>query len=79
MVNVKILDGNRAVGRCSGPRPDGVCPREGADGLVACAGKLLDASAPEVEWSARVPVGEGAKKCPLRGFVLEDPDRSRWS
>jgi hypothetical protein len=79
MVNVQILDGEEVIDGCFGPGPNGVCPRETADGLVACAGKVLDASAPGAKWSARVPVGATARKCPLRGFVVEDPDRGRWS
>lgn len=79
MISVRILDGTEVVDSCTGPGPDGVCPREDENGRVACAGKVLDASVTEARWAVRLPVGEAATKCPLRGFVVEDPDRGRWS
>jgi hypothetical protein len=79
VITVRILEAGNVVDECTGPRADGVCPRDDEQGRVACAGRVLDASVSEARWAVRLPVGDAAKRCPLRGFVVEDPDRGRWS
>jgi hypothetical protein len=79
VIRVDIFDGDDLVDGCTGPDADGSCPRADTQGEIACAGKVLHAAVAEAHWVARIPVGEHAHKCPLRGFVVEDPDRHRWS
>lgn len=80
MIIAKIVDREtgRVVDTCTGPDGEGICPRENESGHVPCAGMLLESAVPEVGWSVTIPVGAGARKCPLRGFAVPAPDRDRW-
>jgi hypothetical protein len=42
---IRILDpeGGDEVARCSGPAPDGSCPRVDIGAVIPCAGRVVDA------------------------------------
>ena len=72
MIRADIIDPHTGlvVSSCTGADHEGYCPSMAADGSIPCAGMVLQAEAPEVGWSLRIPVPEGAHKCPVRCFSV---------
>jgi hypothetical protein len=54
---------------CDGADAWGECPRVEPGTVVPCAGHVLFAAAPSVDWYLRLEVGERARTCPLRAFT----------
>jgi hypothetical protein len=63
---VDILDESTmdVVDHCDGPEAGTICPRAGADRVVACAGHRIDPFGASPEY-ARMWIPPGTRQCPL--------------
>ncbi len=68
------FDDGRAEQQCCGPNSDGLCPRAGDGGSVACAGGMIVALRGTLADGRRLAVGRWAgPRCPLALLVRHVP------